>query len=75
MWNLWVVYGEDLRREQRKLGCSRESRTDDGNDGGLSGLLLSLGVVYPYDIPLVSQGQVPGQLVPMCCCFQDFLSI
>ena len=75
MWNLWVVYSGDLRREWRKLGCSGGSRTDNGNDGRLSGLLLSLGAVYPCDIPLVGQGWVPGQLVPMCCHFQGFLSI
>ena len=65
----------DLRREQRKLIGSGEARVDDGSTGGLVGLLLSLGGVSPYDILLVSQGQAPGQLVPMCCRFPGFLSI
>ena len=48
---------------------------DDGNTGGLVGLLLSLRAVDSYDIPLVSQEQGLGQLVPMCCHFPGFLSI
>ena len=75
MWNLCVVKGAVCRREQRKLGCWVESRMDAGVAGGLFSLLLSQGVVYVYDIALVSLEQGLGQLVPMCCRFQGFLSI
>ena len=75
MWNLWAVNGGDHKREQRKLGGWVESRVDAGVVGGLPGLLLSQRAVYIYDIPLVDLGQEPGQLVPMCCRFQGFLSI
>ena len=63
-----MVKGAVYRREQRKLGCLVESRTDAGVVGGLSGLLLSLRVVCAYDIVLVSLEQEPSQLVPMYCC-------
>ena len=74
MWNLCVVNGAVRKRERRKLGCWVESRADAGVVGGLLGLLLSQRVVYAYDIALVSLEQGLGQLVPMCCCFRDFLS-
>ena len=70
-----MVYGADLRREWRKLVSSGEARVDNGGTGGLVSLLLSLRVVSFCDIPLVSQGQVLGQLAPMCCHFPGFLSI
>ena len=41
---------------------------------GLVGLLLFLGAVYAYDIPLVDPGQGLGQLLPMCYHFWDSLS-
>ena len=69
-----MVKGAVHRREQRKLGCLAESRADAGVVEGLLGLLLSLRVVYVYDIVSTSLKQRLGQLVPMCCCFQDFLS-
>ena len=47
---------------------------DAGVVGGLFGLFLSQRVVYVYDIALVSLELGLGQLVPMCCRFQDFLS-
>ena len=67
--------GGDRKRERRKLGGWVESRMDAEVIGGLSGLLLSQRAVYVYDIPLVDPGQGLSQLVPMCCRFQDFLSI
>ena len=48
---------------------------DAGGVEGLSGLLLSRGVVYVYDIPLTSLEQGLNQLVPRCCHFWGFLSI
>ena len=42
---------------------------------GLSGSLLSLGVITIYDILLVSLGQGLGQLAPICCHFLGFPSI
>ena len=48
---------------------------DAGVVGGLLGLLLSWRAVYAYGIFLVSLERGLGQLVPMCCCFQGFLSI
>ena len=48
-----MVKGAVHRREQRKLGCLEESRTDAEGTGGLFGLLLSLRVVYVYDIVLI----------------------
>ena len=45
-----MVKGVVCRREQRKLGCLVESRTDAGVVGGLCSLLLSLRVVCAYDI-------------------------
>ena len=41
------------KRERRKLGCLVESRADAEIVGGLFGLLLSLRVVYVYDIVLI----------------------
>ena len=66
--------GAVCKREQRKLGHWVESRVDAGVVGGLLSLLLSQRVVYAYDIALVSLKRGLGQLVPMCCHFQDFLS-
>ena len=74
MWNLWVVNRADCKRERRKLGGWVESRMDAEVIRGLLGSLLSQRVVYAYDIALVSLEQGSGQLVPMCYCFQDFLS-
>ena len=51
-----MVKGVVRRREQRKLGCLVESRADAGVVGGLFGLLLSLRVVYVYDIVLTGLG-------------------
>ena len=73
-WNLWVVNRGDHRREQRKLVDLVESRVDAKAVGRLSGLLLSWGVVYVYDIPSTGPGQELGQLAPMCCHFWGFPS-
>ena len=67
--------GEVCRRERRKLGHLVESRADAGVIGGLLGLLLSLRAAYVYDIVSTGLEQGLGQLVPMYCCFWDFLSI
>ena len=52
-----MVKGAVCKRERRKLGCSGESRTGAEGTGGLVSLLLSLRVVYAYDILLVDPGQ------------------
>ena len=70
-----MVNGGDRKREQRKLVDLVESRVDAGVVGGLLGWLLSLRVVYVYDIPSVDPGQGPSQLVPRYCHFRGFLSI